>query len=379
MSDYLPLAIKYRPMKFSDVVGQEVAKKVLIGMLKSKRIGFSYLFGGQRGVGKTTCARIFAKALNCKSPGGVEPCCECKSCIDIARSRAADVVEHDSASSGSVAAIRSIREASHFCTLGGGFRVWILDEVHCTSPEGFGALLKIMEEPPPRVVFLLCTTELTEVPDTILSRCFQIPFRGVTTTDVVSRLRDIADKEELLVGDDVLELLAVKGSGAIRDSLTLLDQLIAMHGRDLKNADVLSSVGVGTEHHVGELLISVADRNPKAVITEFRKMWKLLPDSREFIRMVADCFRDVEFVVQGMADEVKETRRRQAEILAAKLDLEIREKLLERTSMLERAFLNTRLNPQILIEMWLMSLVAKEQRQKVVDTLAVSKFWDELG
>ena len=376
MEVYQPLPLKYRPLVFADVIGQKVVKRVLVGMLKANRIGVAYLFGGPRGTGKTTCARIFAKALNCLQKNGYEPCCRCKICEDIARSRSADVIEVDSASSGSVAAIRSIRESSHFRTLGGGYRVWILDEVHSTSREGFNALLKIMEEPPPKVVFVLCTTEVTKVPETIISRCFQLPFRAITTEDIVERLKYVVKQEEVKVTDEMLWAISRRGAGSIRDSLTLMDQLMAVYGRDLTKTEALETVGLHFNQLIGGLLIKVFDFDVKNGLEEFRQVWRVLPDSREFVRGMMLHFRNVEYLNHGLDEYVDSYDKKVARKLQIQMDESRMKALLNSISVLEKALQYTRLSPQILIEMWILSLLPRKKIEKIVDPLLVDRFWD---
>ena len=375
---YRPLALRYRPLIFSDVVGQDVVKRVLVGMLKSNRIGTGYLLGGLRGTGKTSVARIFSKSLNCTNKQGYEACCKCKVCVDIQNARSVDVVEIDSASAGSVASIRNLREASYYSTIGGGWRVWILDEVHSTSREGFDALLKVLEEPPPKVVFIMCTTAITKVPDTILSRCFQLPFRAVTPNDILNRLRYVASKEEVKVDDDVLRIIVEKGSGSVRDCLTLLDQLLAIYGQDLSQPGVLDTLGVESSKAVGNLLIDVVGGSQINILENFRKIWSILPDSREFVHSVANHFRNVILCSQDLVSYVSERDRSIAEKLHRGMSDEKVLELLSFVTMLERALRDTRLNPQVVIEMWLLSLLPAKAQSKLVDSSSVNSFWTQL-
>ena len=281
-------------------------------------------------------------------------------------------------SSGSVAAIRSIRESSHYRTIGGGNRIWILDEVHSTSREGFNSLLKIMEEPPPKVLFILCTTELTKVPETIISRCFQLPFRAITVQDILKRLMYVVKEEEIEVSPRILFRIAQRGAGSIRDSLTLIDQLVAMHGNDLAKTEVEEFVGINRGRVVGELLIKAFEGDAWGVIEQFHQIWSLLPDSREFIYNVADCFRDVELVCQKLDEVVDPLNLVTAQRLCAVTADRKPGEVLKSISMLEKAMQYTRLNPQILIEMWLLSLLPRRKMEKIVDPLAVDKFWSDL-
>jgi len=227
---YEPLFLKYRPQKLEDVLGQNSVKETLVNAINNSKIVHAYLLTGPRGSGKTSSARILAKSLNCsnaldgKSPS-TQPCGVCESCVSIANSSSIDVVEIDAASHGGVDDARQIVEKVNLASVNGKFRVYIIDEVHMLSNAAFNALLKVIEEPPSNVVFILATTEVDKVPKTIASRCQQLRFRPITIKDCLERLEFVSKKENINISSSALELIAEHSDGAMRDALSLLDQI----------------------------------------------------------------------------------------------------------------------------------------------------------
>lgn len=229
-ASYEPLFLKYRPQKLEDVLGQNSVKETLVNAINNSKIVHAYLLTGPRGSGKTSSARILAKSLNCsnaldgKSPS-TQPCGVCESCVSIANSSSIDVVEIDAASHGGVDDARQIVEKVNLASVNGKFRVYIIDEVHMLSNAAFNALLKVIEEPPSNVVFILATTEVDKVPKTISSRCQQLRFRPITIKDCLERLEFVSKKENINISPSALELIAEHSDGAMRDALSLLDQI----------------------------------------------------------------------------------------------------------------------------------------------------------
>ena len=227
MSGYLALARKHRPQTFEDIVGQEHVCKTLQKAIEGQRIHHAYLFAGIRGIGKTTCARVLAKALNCKEGPTPHPCNTCVSCIEITAGRSMDVMELDAASNRGIDDIRELREGVRYTTARDRFKVVIIDEVHMLTEQAFNALLKTLEEPPAHVRFILATTDPQKLPATILSRCQRFDFRRVSTAGLVAHLARICKKEDVEVEEDALAIVVRQTQGSVRDSMSLLDQLIA--------------------------------------------------------------------------------------------------------------------------------------------------------
>lgn len=233
MSDYIVTARKWRPMKFEDVVGQDHVTRTLRNALLGKRLAHAYLFSGPRGVGKTTTARLLAKAANCLHPHDANPDNTCENCVEITEGRSFDVQEIDGASNRGVEEIRNLRDAVRYAPVKCASKVYIIDEVHMLTKEAFNALLKTLEEPPPHILFIFATTELHKVPATILSRCQRFEFRRIPHAKIMENLAQIAREEGLALEADVLSLIARKGDGSLRDAQSLFDQVIALCGNEV--------------------------------------------------------------------------------------------------------------------------------------------------
>ena len=220
---YVPLYRKYRPQTLDQIVGQEHVKKALTNAIESDRISHAYLFTGPRGTGKTSTARIFAKSLNCVKGPTVSPCGECENCVNITKSVPIDVIEIDAASNRSVSDAEEIIQNVAMAPIHSRYKIYIIDEVHMLTPTAFNALLKTLEEPPANVIFILATTEVHKVLDTIKSRCQRFDFKRITTDDISKHLRFISDSEKINITDDALKYIASNSAGGMRDSIALLD------------------------------------------------------------------------------------------------------------------------------------------------------------
>ena len=241
---HLALPLKYRPMTFDDVVGQEHVVRTLRHAIEANRIANAYLFIGPRGIGKTTLSRIFAKALNCTSPKGVEPCGECDNCREIAAGRSIDVTELDAASHNKVEDVKPIIDAVQFKPTSSKYKIFIIDECHMLSNAAWNALLKTLEEPPPYVRFIFATTEGDKVLATIISRCQRFDLRRIQTNDIVARLKYICEKEKIDAEEDALLAIARGAEGGMRDALSSLDQLISFKGDKVTEEDALGVFGL---------------------------------------------------------------------------------------------------------------------------------------
>jgi DNA polymerase-3 subunit gamma/tau len=263
---YEALARKYRPRTFEEVVGQEPIVKTLGNALREKRIHHAYVFSGVRGVGKTTIARIFAKALNCEKGPTPTPCLKCDPCLEIAAGRDLDVIEMDAASRTGVDDVRDLIDTTRYAPARDRYKVFIIDEFHMLSKPAFNALLKTLEEPPARVVFLMATTELHKVLPTVLSRTQQFDFRKVGVREIADQLAMIAKAEKVKAPRAALEMLARAGDGSVRDAESLLDQAIAFCGSELGEPEVRTLLGLVPEETVEGFLAAVAEKDAGALV-----------------------------------------------------------------------------------------------------------------
>ena len=263
---YRVVARRYRPQRFDELVGQEHVARGLSGAIESGRIGHAYLFTGARGVGKTSAARIFAKALECATGPAAEPCNQCDTCAAIAAGQDVDVVEIDAASNRGIDEIRSLRQNVAVRPARGRFKIYIIDEVHMLTREAFNALLKTLEEPPGHVKFVLCTTEPEKLPITILSRCQRFDFVTVDAPAIARRLGQIVTAEGATVTDDALALIARRAAGSMRDSQSLLEQLLGSSAGAIGVDDVHAVIGTGREERIGALIGAIANRDPAAAL-----------------------------------------------------------------------------------------------------------------
>ena len=269
---YQALYRKYRPKTFDDVVGQEHITETLKKQVETGRLSHAYLFIGTRGTGKTTCAKILAKAVNCEHPVNGNPCNQCAACRGIDDGSILDVVELDAASNNGVDNVRALRDEAVFSPANVRKRVYIIDEVHMLSPSAFNALLKILEEPPAHLMFILATTELHKVPATILSRCQRHSFKRIPVDTIAARLNYVAQQEHLNLQPDAATLLARMADGGMRDALTLLDQC---SGSDVITTEtVISAMGLAGNLRTAQLLQSIADSDTAKALEQFRSLWQ---------------------------------------------------------------------------------------------------------
>ena len=289
---YQALYRKYRPKTFSEVVGQSHITDTLQRQVAESRVGHAYLFTGTRGTGKTTCARILAKAVNCEHPVDGAPCCQCDSCRGIDAGTLLDVTELDAASNGSVNDARTLREEAVYPPSVLKKRVYIIDEVHMLSRDAFNALLKIMEEPPEHLLFILATTELQKVPATILSRCQRFSFKRILPRDMEQQLLKIAEAEHIDLTADGAEILARMANGALRDALSLLDQCRTVEG-GIDSHAVLDTLGLAGGTQTLQMMRCLVARNAADALALFDKLYRGGKDVAALLGELSDLARDM--------------------------------------------------------------------------------------
>src|ERR1700741_786527 len=295
---YQVLARKYRPQRFSDVIGQDHVTRTLLNALSQNRVAHGYIFSGHRGIGKTTIARILAMALNCRTEIGSpqrptpEPCGVCDSCTEIRAGNAVDVIEIDAATNRGIDEIRELRDAARYRPARDRFKIYILDEAHQITDAAFNALLKTLEEPPDHIVFMLATTQPEDIPQTIRSRCQHFSFRAVKFDDIVGQLRDLLTREKIEADDDALALLAEAGDGSMRDPLSILDQAIASSTGKLTADSVRNLVGAAPAHILEQVMQAVSAGKSDEVLRHVDHLISEGQSPTHFARQMVRFLRD---------------------------------------------------------------------------------------
>ena len=293
MATYQALYRKYRPQTFDDVSGQLAVTQTLKTQLLSGRMSHAYLFTGSRGTGKTSCAKILAKAVNCLHPDNGNPCNVCEACRAIDSGSCMDVLEIDAASNNGVDNVRDLRDDAIYSPSQVKMRVYIIDEVHMLSISAFNALLKIIEEPPEHLLFILATTELHKVPATILSRCQRFSFRRISQEDIAARLQYVAYQENIDLDDGAARVLARLADGGMRDGLSLLDQCASATTGELTAERVYACLGIAGEQKCGELMGYIANHNTKSALELFNRLYTEGKDLGAMLDEMACLTRDL--------------------------------------------------------------------------------------
>src|SRR4030043_1283408 len=289
---YLGLARKWRPQGFDDLIGQEPIIRILKNSIDQEKIAHAYLFSGPRGVGKTSMARILAKALNCKDGPTANPCGQCPSCLSVTDGSSMDVMEIDGASNNSVNDIRDLRERVKYVPSGGRYKVYIIDESHMLSDAAFNALLKTLEEPPPHVVFVLATTAPKKIPSTVLSRCQHLPFRRISSHKIKESLKKISDTEAINISGPAIEIIARAADGSLRDSLTILDQ-ISSFSSNISESDVKDLLGIADFGTLSNLTVALIEGKREEILKITGDLMEKGTDIRSFIKELVQFLRDM--------------------------------------------------------------------------------------
>ncbi|QDT20944.1 DNA polymerase III subunit gamma/tau [Gimesia chilikensis] len=319
---YTVLARRFRPQNFSEVVGQEMVARALQNAIRGDRVAHAYLFTGARGVGKTSMARILAKALNCPNTQDGIPCGECEICQNIATGSDVDVLEIDGASNRGIDDIRSLRANVNVRSMRSKYKIYIIDEVHMLTKEAFNALLKTLEEPPPNVKFIFCTTEPNKLPDTILSRCQRFDFGYIEETSICERLRQIAEAEGVTVADDAIQLVARRAGGSMRDSQSIFDQLLSFGEDKLTAEGVHRILGTASDERLIELLDALMQQKRDVALSLFDAALISGVQLNELVDQLLNYLRDLSVVASGANDVTllaisennRESLQRQAEV-----------------------------------------------------------------
>src|SRR5262245_36364435 len=321
--EYTVVARRYRPQQFVDLVGQESVAQALTNAIQSGRVAHAYLFTGARGVGKTSTARILAKALNCVTGPTVTPCDKCDICQAIAAGQDVDVMEIDGASNRGIDEVRAIRNSVATRPQRARYKIYIIDEVHMLTAPAFNALLKTLEEPPPHVKFIFATTEAQKIPITILSRCQRFDFGGINTTRILNRLKEVVSGEGMKADEEALRLIARRAGGSMRDAQSLLDQLLSFGGDRLTADAVHPMLGTAADDPVVEIATAVLGKDPNRALSlvarcadEGLQLGELLDQLIDYWRglMLVNC-SDGDGVELNVADHHRETIRQQARAL----------------------------------------------------------------
>ena len=322
MPEYQSLYRKYRSQTFADLVGQEAASRALQGAIISSRVAHAYLFSGSRGTGKTSAARLLAKAVNCsgRARDSAEPCNKCQSCLEMTAGSALDLIEIDAASNRGIDEIRDLREKVNLSPALGPFKVYIIDEAHMLTEPAFNALLKTLEEPPPHVVFVLCTTDAQKIPLTVIGRCQQFVFRRHSEEQITGRLTHIAKTEHVQVDDDAMQLIARTAQGSMRDAVGLLDQLVPLATGPITLEGARSLLGIADPRLLDSLLDDVLSGRAAEALDELNRVYAAGAELRQVVRGLMESCRDR--LVAALTRRDHATARRLSSVLDALLHLD---------------------------------------------------------
>lgn len=368
---YTALYRRFRPASFDDVVGQEAIVTSLKNQIKNNMVSHAYLFTGSRGTGKTSMAKIFARAVNCLEPVGGNPCNHCKNCLSISRGDSTDIIEIDAASNNGVNNIRELREDIKYPPSIGRYRVYIIDEVHMLSQGAFNALLKTLEEPPAYIIFILATTDPQKVPVTISSRCQRYDFRRISVNHIVERLLYVSKEVNVVLKPEAALLIARKAEGALRDALSILDECIAFCGSTIDRNDVLEVLGITGEDSLTETIKAIASHDSYGCVDIVDREYMNGKDPAQFTRDLIRVMRDLLFI-KTLGDnkempDMPESEYKSLKSLSAVMDIRDIVKVIDALTEAENS-LRYSSQPLIVLETSLIKLCIKEVSSNDKDT-----------
>lgn len=377
LMSYLVLARKWRPQTFEDVVNQKHVVLTLQNALRTNRLANAYLFAGPRGIGKTTIARILAKAINCQQGPAVNPCNQCDSCNDITEGRSLDVLEIDGASNRGIDEVRNLRESLKYAPNAGKYKIYIIDEVHMLTTEAFNALLKTLEEPPSRVMFMFATTEPHKVPATIISRCQRFDFKRLSIGEIIEQLKHICAEEKIDIDNESLHLIARKADGSMRDSQSLLDQAISFCGNQIQVKAILDILGVINWDIFFELTDGIARQDVKSGFKLVETIFYNGYDIIEFLNGVTEHLRNI-LIAKATKSvdliEVADNYKQQYLKLATEFEEQDLLRLIQLVSDAQ-ANIKRSTNPRVFLEVLVTKMIQLNRIQKIesliqgIDTL----------
>ncbi|MCQ2381168.1 MAG: DNA polymerase III subunit gamma/tau, partial [Acidaminococcaceae bacterium] len=358
---YEALYRRWRPKDFDTLIGQDTVKQALSNALASGHIAHAYLFAGPRGTGKTSTARILAKALNCDKGPTVHPCGECQNCLSIAEGSSMDVLEIDAASNRGIDNIKELRDRIAFVPVDGRYKVYVIDEVHMLTTEAFNALLKTLEEPPDNVVFILATTDPHKVPATIHSRCQRFDFHRVTVDDITQHLVMVAKGSDIVADKEALRLIAIQAEGGMRDALSLLDQCAVMSPRVTVDS-VRDTLGIVGREALRELVTAIGNYDAAKTIEITHK---LLVQGREAVRILTELTEYLRALLlfKTIPEDEEIYLVDDKEALAANAELFSTQRILSATEQIAKGMNNVKnsLNPRIFLELALLQLCSRDE------------------
>ncbi|HED05709.1 MAG TPA: DNA polymerase III subunit gamma/tau [Ignavibacteria bacterium] len=368
---YIVTARKWRPQKFSEVVGQEHITKTLQNAIKNNRIAHAYLFTGPRGVGKTTTARILAKTLNCLNPVDNEPCNECEMCNLIQHNQSLDIIEIDGASNRGIDDIRALRDLVKYAPTKGEYKIYIIDEVHMLTRESFNAFLKTLEEPPPHTIFIFATTDVHKVPLTIISRCQRFDFRRIQLDTIKLLLSKIAMEEKITINDKALTIIAKKADGALRDAESFFDQIVSFCGNDINPETVSKMLNLIDDEIYFTISDAVLQKNFKAVFDVTGKIYENGWNFIDFISGLIEHFRNIMIVVLTGKVDLVETADIYKEKYSAYVNEFSKSDILRLLNFLNKTQQELRYtqNQKLKIEIALCHLIGLEKTSTISDLL----------